>query len=471
MEFSDAIKTRKKSESADGVKIKFLVGIMIASLCVMLFITTMSVYRVKLRYAEIRSATNIYVTARDSIEELLNRSDFLTEQSRLYIMTADSSYANAYCYEIEVAHRREQAVERLAEVLSDDDRATKMLRDALDESNSLKNLELQAMKLVTLGHGYFLSDFAESIANYKLSDEDLALSKKEMIEKGRNLIFGSAYITSKSIIVNKSRTASVLAEKNIYSYQEQTVTKLKKAVVFQEVFILALVVASIFISLLIYYLVVHPLGCFVQNIDLHAKLPVLGSYECRYLAVAYNNFYDINMTHRSQLIYKAEHDSLTHLLNRGALAGLCKYLKNYSIPMALLVIDIDKFKEVNDTYGHQVGDSVIQFVANQLSKNFRNGDYIVRYGGDEFLVFMSRMSPEKFYLIERKVKQINSALREFCEGKYKTFSVSVGVSFSKSGYNEKMFPEADSALYYVKEHGRAGLAAYSPMMAIRKAKL
>ena len=167
---------------------------------------------------------------------------------------------------------------------------------------------------------------------------------------------------------------------------------------------------------------------------------------------------------RYYLVNNSRIDTLTGLFNRSVMKKIRKI-------GAVIMCDIDNFKSINDTYGHAKGDYVIRTVAEKILNSIRIEDVAIRYGGDEFLVFMSRMSPEKFYLIERKVKQINLALREFCEGKYNTFSVSVGVSFSKSGYNEKMFPEADSALYYVKEHGRAGLAAYSPMMAIRKAKL
>lgn len=85
-------------------------------------------------------------------------------------------------------------------------------------------------------------------------------------------------------------------------------------------------------------------------------------------------------------------DSLTSLLNRRYLPVVLKHevtlAMEYELPMTVAIIDIDHFKEINDSWGHMVGDRAIKHVAELLSDNIRSSDYIFRYGGEEFLLVL-----------------------------------------------------------------------------------
>jgi diguanylate cyclase len=103
-------------------------------------------------------------------------------------------------------------------------------------------------------------------------------------------------------------------------------------------------------------------------------------------------------------------DTLTSLLNRRYLPVVLKHevtlAMEYELPMTVAIIDIDHFKEINDSWGHMVGDRAIKHVAELLSDNIRSSDYIFRYGGEEFLlVLVETGAAEAFAILERLRKK------------------------------------------------------------------
>ena len=123
------------------------------------------------------------------------------------------------------------------------------------------------------------------------------------------------------------------------------------------------------------------------------KMPVSGAQEMRVLATYYNRALDENMLHQEHLSYEATHDSLTGVRNRGFFDEL--YRSRFeSSGMALLLVDVDEFKSINDAYGHTVGDKVLKLVAEQLRAAFRAEDKVYRIGGDEFAVILFDVTPE-----------------------------------------------------------------------------
>ena len=156
------------------------------------------------------------------------------------------------------------------------------------------------------------------------------------------------------------------------------------------------------------------------------------------------------------------HDPLTGLMNRNAFEGLKDYLKQSHKPMALLLLDVDKFKGVNDTYGHDKGDKVLQKVGHLLQGSFRSGDYPVRIGGDEFLVILNDFDEVNRSTIKRKLELITWQLEDTADG-LPQVTLSVGVAFSKQGYNDELFNQADAALYAVKAAGRNGLKFFDEL--------
>ena len=127
---------------------------------------------------------------------------------------------------------------------------------------------------------------------------------------------------------------------------------------------------------------------------------------------------------------------------------------------ALILVDVDIFKSVNDTYGHAVGDEILKKVSRLLKDAFRSIDYVCRIGGDEFAVVMVDVTSNLQYTVEDKITSINKKLAKV-EENLPEISLSVGVAFSdRENPGESIFKDADKALYYVKEHGKSGCGFY-----------
>ena len=201
---------------------------------------------------------------------------------------------------------------------------------------------------------------------------------------------------------------------------------------------------------------IEPLLSGVQHIRREQPIPISGAYEFRFMARTYNLMYEANREKKERLAYEARHDKLTGLFNRSGYDFLMQNLELANA--ALLLIDIDKFKDVNDTYGHQTGDRVLVRVASVLRENFRAEDYLCRVGGDEFAAVMLHSGPEVRDLIAGKVKTINDQLLHPADD-LPPVSLSVGVAFGGArGGSGSIAKEADRALYQVKENGRCGCA-------------
>lgn len=163
---------------------------------------------------------------------------------------------------------------------------------------------------------------------------------------------------------------------------------------------------------------------------------------------------------REALAKKANIDFMTGLLNKSAMERMVQ--KKLSEPpqkeyRAMMIIDADKFKRINDSLGHLAGDAVIQYIAKQIKKNFRESDLVGRIGGDEFMVFLETDSKD---IVEGKAAKINADVREpfQVDGIDIQMSCSIGIVFEpKTGIDyQTMFAAADQALYEVKKNGRDG---------------
>ena len=167
----------------------------------------------------------------------------------------------------------------------------------------------------------------------------------------------------------------------------------------------------------------------------------------------------VMITSRSEhmLSDQAIRDGLTGLYNR---AGYEEIFSNADLShTTLLLADVDRFKSINDTYGHEVGDLVMKKVAGTLRNNFRSDDYICRIGGDEFAVIMSNQTSLLGSLIQTKITEINSILADGYDGLPST-SISVGAAFGGEG-SDSLFERADKALYRRKQEGRGGCSFFT----------
>ena len=167
--------------------------------------------------------------------------------------------------------------------------------------------------------------------------------------------------------------------------------------------------------------------------------------------------------------YLAHFDPLTDLPNRALFndrlrQALAVCRRNHT-HLALMFIDLDKFKPVNDTLGHAVGDMLLKEVAYRLLDNIRESDTAARIGGDEFVVLLSGVESEKdVYTVAEKIQK---AIQEPCElaGHTVRISASIGISlYPEHGLtNEEILTRADDAMYHAKHSGGASIASFSEL--------
>ncbi|MEG0354428.1 MAG: sensor domain-containing diguanylate cyclase, partial [Lachnospiraceae bacterium] len=164
-----------------------------------------------------------------------------------------------------------------------------------------------------------------------------------------------------------------------------------------------------------------------------------------------------------KVIAIAQRDPLTELYNKITTRDLIEdYLHTSGQPAAFLMLDIDDFKNINDTLGHESGDMALIEIANRLKKMFRTSDIVGRMGGDEFVVFLEGLGQEEE--LKQKLLNISTVLGDKLEMRNQSCSIScsIGVAlFPEDGKTfGELFRKADVALYYVKQHGKNGFSTY-----------
>ena len=154
---------------------------------------------------------------------------------------------------------------------------------------------------------------------------------------------------------------------------------------------------------------------------------------------------------RAEALHRATHDPLTGLANRALFA---ERLERSPLPLTLLALDLDRFKHVNDTLGHEAGDELLRQVAARLSTLVREGDLVARLGGDEFMVLLSGALPPG--RAQELASSIVGALAvPFRLGaETANIGVSVGIATAITDERKELVSRADFALYDAKESGR-----------------
>jgi len=169
-----------------------------------------------------------------------------------------------------------------------------------------------------------------------------------------------------------------------------------------------------------------------------------------------------------ELAQLASHDSLTGLYTRRMFHEYLDEELDRSIrfthPLSLLLVDIDHFKQVNDTYGHQAGDAVLQELSMRLVGEAREIDHVCRYGGEELALILPETNVEGAELFANRLKSIVSAL-SFDTSDDQTISITISIGVASypmhAGTNTALISAADSALFDAKEGGRNRVCTYT----------
>lgn len=185
--------------------------------------------------------------------------------------------------------------------------------------------------------------------------------------------------------------------------------------------------------------------------------------------------YDISdrVDAEERLRFMAHHDELTGLPNRSLfmdrLAGMMKRASRNKTSVALLFMDLDRFKNINDTFGHETGDTFLKMIADRLRRDIRNSDTVARFGGDEFAVLLELVNGvDDVVLVANKIMEM-LALPFTINGHDFYATTSIGISLYPTDASEAitLLKHSDTAMYRAKELGRNNYKFYSKDLSVR----
>ena len=397
------------------------------TLIVFVFIIVIS-YKVNQSYNDVRSSINRFVICEQSSDTIKTSSNELTELARMFVVNHDERFALAYVEELEENNAQQKALEDLKRFCSDKEIALQRLEVAISQSKSLTAMELYNMRLCYEIFNKNTDEIPELIRKIEIKPSERNLSHEELHEQAVKNMFGNGYLIYKMRVNDNCLITIKAISDEIKQEVDLNAEILGRNLDRLRIFILILLVIN--------------------------ALSTIGLKEFRDVTKSYNKMYEMGERQNRILLKNAEYDALTGILNRRAYEQICSSSAKQKISIALLLIDMDNFKHINDTYGHTGGDSALKALASILRDTFRNEDYVCRIGGDEFAAVLVNFKPEGFKIVQEKIASVNERLSQI-EG-LADVSVSVGIAFSSTGYKEELYKKADKAMYSIKESGKKG---------------
>lgn len=416
----------------------------------LLFYSTLSVARLN-QFKRSLTKASVF---RSSSLKIRETSNYLTDQARLFTVTGDIQYVKNYFTERNETRKRNSALKELGNVFSYDEIEFKKLSTAFALSQSLSEIEMYAMKLLFQTGRFDEEEIPDEIKEITLRQKDETLPKDQLQKHAINLLFDSSYLIYKMRIdENCSFLISMIENSN-----EQEVSDnfevLREKIFWQVITQIIIFVILVIVFIINIIFIIAPINSYMRSIASDSKLMETGSFELRCLAKTYNQFFDLKAANEKRLKLHAETDPLTGLLNRRAFEDVCNDFSSSTRRVVFLIVDVDNFKSVNDTYGHITGDKVLKIVAKELTEAFRTSDFIARLGGDEFGVLLTDFWGNANITVKNKINKVNRKLLQMTE--FGRVSLSVGAAKSDSGYTEDLVEKADKALYKTKEEGKCG---------------
>ena len=169
-----------------------------------------------------------------------------------------------------------------------------------------------------------------------------------------------------------------------------------------------------------------------------------------------------DITDKKKLEFLSSHDTLTSIFNRGKFDGLLQYeieqFIRYKKTFSMAIFDLDHFKDVNDTYGHQVGDDVLVQSVNIMKSSIRESDVLARWGGEEFVLLLSQTNRDEAKIVVEKIRKSIESYKFDIVGEV---TVSGGLSeVVEDDTPESILKRIDDALYIAKDSGRNKVVVY-----------
>ncbi len=445
-----------------GIRLRTISYLFAAAAFIIALLLLLSDHMITRYYHRMEEASDRYIDAKQAAMDLEAGSDYLTNCIRRYSVTGDPEAVSDFFEEVNTTKRRDNALSSLYELLGQGGSGTgsayESLETALNWSNELLVREYHAIRLAQTAYGLDDSAMPEAIRQVELTDEELSMTDRQQKEAAIQLVFDSEYEQYKeNIRENVSQCTDRLID-DTRSALAQTESNLDRILSIQTVLTMLLLLLVLTETVFISLQVRKPLTRMVAQMKKQEQVPLSGVAELQFVTQTYNEILEENHRTREQLTYEATHDALTGLFNRSAFE---MFMDNVDAEhIAVMLIDVDEFKTINDTYGHDVGDKVLRYVAKILKQSFRSVDVICRFGGDEFVVILTRADSSMKEMVINKIAHINELLQSKDSGLPRT-SVSVGVAFAdRKNPQNNIMKDADMALYRVKEKGRCGCEVF-----------
>ncbi|MCR5302398.1 MAG: GGDEF domain-containing protein [Lachnospiraceae bacterium] len=415
-----------------------------------------STIRLTRTFYRIESAYRKNIDLQKAARELMDASDYLTEQVQRFTISGDMRFLEQYFTEAFESNRREDAISKM-NAGPETQAALMHLQDAMDNSVALMNQEYYAMRLVIDAKGY--TDYPDILDSVTLSPEDATLSPEDKINRATELVLNDDYYELKDKIREGMRESLAEIDKLAKTKEDAESDSLEREINIVRTVIILQVILTLIMLYMTSHLGINPIIMAADRIRDDSPIREVGSKEFRYLAQAYNKMYSKNKSSIEHLNYQVSHDELTGVYNR---AGYDFLLSNIDIKNAyMMLFDIDNFKGINDNYGHDAGDRALIKVARVLGSVFRDDDCICRIGGDEFVVFMVHASGMSERTIESKLNQISEELSNTDDG-LPQITISVGIVNGKDVTDTAtMFEKSDEAMYESKKQGKNTYTFYS----------
>ena len=438
-----------KQNEKDGISLRtvhlcLIIGAIIIS-SLMLFLT----FHLFTSFRNLTETSEQQIELRKAARELMDASDYLTEKVQRFSVLGDKRFLDEYFEEAFVANHREEAISTMARGTGTQD-ALEKLKAAMASSIELMDREYYAMRLVIEAQGY--TDYPEVLQSVTLSADDKALSPDEQKLRAAEMVHDDEYYEQKNRIRQNMRASLDELEQMAYETDASALESLRDELLLVRLVIILQTIGILVMVWLTARLGIHPVLNAVERIKEDSPIPEVGANEFRYLARAYNKMYEVYKSSLAHLNFKASHDELTGAYNRSGYDLLLSSIDLSSTYM--LLFDVDNFKTINDTYGHEVGDKVLAKIVQVLKKNFRSDDYICRIGGDEFVVFMVHSSEVQRNQVATKIKAINRELNEPEDG-LPPVTISVGITHGTDATDSvDLFEKTDAAMYQAKQNGK-----------------
>lgn len=407
-------------------------------------------------YSQISSYDAKLLQCTTAVQELDRAAMLMSQRTYRYIQHQEREDMERFSRE--ASYNLQPKLQSLQEQ-SRSQAAAAALSAAVEQLDFMLQRDAYAIRLVAAACGEKPEQLPRAIFAVSLTGADAALSPAEMVDKARDLLSQPDYMQAYRAFCEGLDEYQRLVVGDLEAVVEEKENRAQQHIGHQFASMLMLVLLYTFTCEAAMRGILHPLEHCISSIRRGEPFRVEGVRELRDMARSYNEAYSRNIENQEKLRHRAERDPMTGLLNQGNFGVLRQRLQHCREKLCLLVIDVDYFKHINDVFGHEIGNHALTKIASTLVSHVRPGDYVIRYGGDEFVVVMLNMAREQAPQLAETIAQINSFLQQPDDG-LPPVSLSVGASFSETGFHDLLFQQADQAMYDVKRKGRCGFAVY-----------